>query len=135
VPLEFLKNKLINFMQVRHKRHARGVRKDWGSEIKIIDNTEENFSGKILNLNQNQHTPLHYHAKKSKTIYVLSGILTIEVIEPETGQSINYTIETEECFDIDRHITHALHARDGNVVAIEMSSLHSDEDVYRVISK
>ena len=119
-------------MNVRHKRYGAVTNKDWGNIIKIVDNEENNYSGRIINLNQTQMTSTHFHSKKHKTIYVLQGTLTIEIIEPTNGETISFDIDSEECFDIEQNVAHRLMAKDGGVTAIEISTFHHDEDVYRV---
>ena len=119
-------------MKVRHKRYGAVTNKDWGNIIKIVDNEENNYSGRIINLNQTQMTSTHFHSKKHKTIYVLQGTLTIEIIEPTNGETISFDVDSEECFDIEQNVAHRLMAKDGGVTAIEISTFHNDEDVYRV---
>ena len=119
-------------MKVRHKRYGSVTNKDWGNVIKIVDNEDNNYSGRILNINQNQMTSTHFHSKKHKTIYVLQGTLTIEIIEPTNGEVISFDVDSEECFDIEQNVAHRLMAKDGGVTAIEISTFHQDEDVYRV---
>ena len=119
-------------MKVRHKRYGSVTNKDWGNIIKIVDNEENNYSGRIINLNQTQMTSTHFHSKKHKTIYVLQGTLTIEIIEPTNGETISFDVDSEECFDIEQNVAHRLMAKDGGVTAIEISTFHYDEDVYRV---
>ena len=119
-------------MKVRHKRYGAVTNKDWGNVIKIVDNEDNNYSGRILNINQNQMTSTHFHSKKHKTIYVLQGTLTIEIIEPTNGETISFDVDSEECFDIEQNVAHRLMAKDGGVTAIEISTFHQDEDVYRV---
>jgi mannose-6-phosphate isomerase-like protein (cupin superfamily) len=119
-------------MKVRHKRYGSVTNKDWGNVIKIVDNEDNNYSGRIINLNQNQMTSTHFHSKKHKTIYVLQGTLTIEIIEPTNGETISFDVDSEECFDIEQNVAHRLMAKEGGVTAIEISTFHQDEDVYRV---
>ena len=119
-------------MNVRHKRYGAVTNKDWGNIIKIVDNEENDYSGRIINLIQNQMSSTHFHSKKHKTIYVLQGTLTIEIIEPTNGETISFDVDSEECFDIEQNVAHRLMAKDGGVTAIEISTFHQDEDVYRV---
>jgi len=119
-------------MKIRHKRYGQVVTKSWGNEIRIVDNEDNNYSGKLLNLNQNESTSIHFHSKKHKTLYVLSGTLNIEVIEPESAELMRYSVDSEETFEIEQNVAHRLLAKDGPVTVIEISTYHHDEDVYRV---
>tara|TARA_R100000008_G_scaffold85548_1_gene75787 strand:- start:753 stop:1124 length:372 start_codon:yes stop_codon:yes gene_type:complete len=120
-------------MKVRHKRYGRVVNKKWGNEIRVVDNEDNNYSGKILNINQNEFTSTHFHSNKHKTFYVLSGTLTIEVIEPDTAELMSYDVDSEETFEIEQNVAHRLLAKDGGVTVIEVSTYHDDSDVFRVL--
>ena len=119
-------------MKIRHKRYGQVVNKSWGNEVRIVDNEDNNYSGKLLNINQNESTSSHFHSKKHKTFYVLTGVLYVEIVEPESAEVMNYKIDSEETFEIEQNVAHRLSAQDGNVTVIEISTYHDDEDVYRV---
>ena len=122
-------------MKIRHKKYGQVVNKDWGNEIRIVSNEDNNYSGKILNINQNNFTSTHFHSKKHKTCYVLSGTLTVEIVEPDTAELMSYDVDSEETFEIEQNVAHRLLAKDGGVTVIEMSTYHEDNDVYRVLVK
>ena len=119
-------------MKVRHKRYGAVTNKDWGNVIKIVDSEQNNYSGRILNINQNHATSTHFHSQKHKTIYVLQGTLTIEVIEPGNAEFVQYDVDSEECFEIEQNVAHRLMAKNDGVTAIEVSTFHHDDDVFRV---
>ena len=121
-------------MQVRHKRHGRISKKGWGNEVIIISSRENNYTGKILNFNQNTKTSTHFHSIKNKTLYVLSGSITIGVIDPVDTTQYTYTVDTDEAFDIEPNVTHYLEAKNGPATILELSTYHEDKDVYRVAS-
>lgn len=120
-------------MNVRHKRYGSVVNKDWGNIIKIVDNEENNYSGRIINLNENEKTTTHFHSKKHKTFYVLSGTLTIQITEPTNGDIISFDVDSEECFDIEQNVAHCLLANNGGVTIVEISTFHDDRDEYIVM--
>jgi mannose-6-phosphate isomerase-like protein (cupin superfamily) len=122
-------------MKIRHKKYGQVVNKAWGNEIRIVSNEDNNYSGKILNINQNNSTSTHFHSKKHKTFYVLSGTLTVEIVEPDTAELMSYDVDSEETFEIEQNVAHKLLAKDGGVTVIEMSTYHEDNDVYRVLVK
>ena len=122
-------------MKIRHKKYGQVVNKDWGNEIRIVSNEDNNYSGKILNINQNNFTSTHFHSKKHKTFYVLSGTLTVEIVEPDTAELMSYDVDSEETFEIEQNVAHRLLAKDGGVTVIEMSTYHEDNGVYRVLVK
>ena len=65
---------------------------------------------------------------------MLSGTLSVEVVEPESAEIVNYNVDSEETFEIEQHVAHRLSAKDGPVTVIEISTHHNDDDVYRVQS-
>ena len=77
-------------MKIRHKRYGAVESKSWGNVIKIVDNEDNNYSGKIINVNQNNQTSTHFHSKKHKTFYVLSGTLLIDVRLRSYGGALTF---------------------------------------------
>ena len=119
-------------MKIRHKRYGAVESKSWGNVIKIIDNEDNNYSGRILNINQNNSTSTHFHSNKHKTFYVLSGVLIVDIIEPDTAEVMTYEVDSEEIFEVEQNVAHRLRAVDDGVMAVEISTYHHDNDVYRV---
>jgi len=122
-------------MKIRHKRYGQVTNKSWGNVVRIVDSEENNYSGKLLNINQNESTSVHFHSNKHKTFYVLQGTLTIEIIEPDNAELVLYSVDSEECFEIEQNVAHRLIAKDGGVTVIEVSTFHHDDDVFRVQAK
>ena len=56
-------------MKIRHKRYGAVESKSWGNVIKIVDNEDNNYSGKIINVNQNNQTSTHFHSKKQLNLF------------------------------------------------------------------
>jgi len=119
-------------MKIRHKRYGAVESKSWGNVIKIIDNEDNNYSGRILNINQHNSTSTHFHSNKHKTFYVLSGVLVLDIIEPDTAEVMTYEVDSEEIFEIEQNVAHRLRAADDGVMVVEISTYHHDNDVYRV---
>ena len=99
------------------------VHKPWGQEVWIIEN--EKYSGKFLELNKGMQSSLHYHAKKTETMYVLHGTLEItysnnSVLVVNIGESITLL----------PGITHRLKAVE-DLKLIEISTPHMG-DVLRI---
>ena len=71
------------------------VDKPWGREIWIAEDGE--YAGKILEINKNMQTSLHYHAKKKETLYVFEGTLNVELLNGKvvivhSGESITFNL-------------------------------------------
>jgi|TARA_A100000172_G_C2989881_1_gene92434 mannose-6-phosphate isomerase-like protein (cupin superfamily) len=60
------------------------VDKPWGHEIRWAIN--EKYLGKILRIEPGQKLSRQYHEKKDETVYVLDGVLVME-LGPEEEQS------------------------------------------------
>jgi quercetin dioxygenase-like cupin family protein len=95
--------------------------KAWGSETLIANGL---YCGKIMHLNQGWQCSLHHHKIKDETFYVLSGRIMFEhgdrKFELEAGDTV--------------HVAPNVKHRFGGIVdsvMVEVSTPHSDEDVYR----
>jgi mannose-6-phosphate isomerase-like protein (cupin superfamily) len=110
------------------------VDKEWGYELWLANNEEENYCGKILYVKSGHSSSMHYHAKKHETFYVLEGTLNVELIDTDTTEKTILTLEVGDTYVIDRHKPHRLFPSDTSdgVKFIEISTLHEDSDSYRV---
>ena len=62
------------------------VDKPWGHEIRWAIN--EKYLGKILHINQGSRLSRQYHEVKDETIYVLEGVLLLELGDKEIETKI-----------------------------------------------
>ncbi len=99
------------------------VDKPWGREIWIID--EEEYAGKILEINRGYKTSLHYHEKKKESMYVLEG--KMRIVDDEGEQFI---LSEGETLTICCNETHSIEALE-DLKIIEVSLPHLD-DVKRI---
>ena len=114
------------------KKTAKFVEKDWGHEIWLANNKEEDYCGKILIINQGCNTSMHFHMKKHETFYVSEGTLQIILIDTEKGADRHEFVREGQTFEIDRGQPHQLIAYDGDVEFIEISTFHKDKDSHRI---
>jgi len=108
------------------------VNKDWGYEIWMANNKEENYCGKILYIKEGYSTSMHFHAKKHETFYILEGKLELEIICTHTTNKHKKVLNEGEVFVLERLLPHRLIAKDGDVKFVEVSTYHEDSDSYRV---
>ena len=108
------------------------VEKEWGHEIWMANNEEENYCGKILHINAGHKSSMHYHMDKHETFYVTEGQLQIILIDTEQGIARQQMVLEGCTFEIDRGQPHQLIAYDGDVEFIEISTFHKNEDSHRV---
>lgn len=108
------------------------VDKSWGHEIWLANNEQEDYCGKILHINANGSTSMHYHLLKHETFYVLEGTLRLELLDGQTAISNQVVLGVGETYEINRGQAHRLIARDDPVKIVETSTFHEDNDSYRV---
>jgi len=108
------------------------VDKTWGHEAWLANNEQEDYCGKILHIDANQSTSMHYHLLKHETFYVLEGTLRLELLDGQTAISNQVVLGVGETYEINRGQAHRLIARDDAVKIVEISTFHEDNDSYRV---
>ena len=111
------------------------VEKDWGHEILLANNAEEDYCGKILYIKKGYHSSMHYHEDKHETFYVLEGTLRVDMLrDKEKADACPFTMTCKqgESMEMERGQAHMLMATDADVTLIEISKFHSDEDSYRL---
>ena len=103
------------------------VLKEWGYERIIVNN--ELYCGKLLYLDKGAISSLHYHKKKQETFYCLSGQVALYI------EDKGYTL-----FPFSYPITiypsqkHQFQGLSDDIVILEISSHHSEDDVVRFSS-
>jgi len=108
------------------------VAKDWGKEVWLVNNEQENYCSKILEINAGQKSSMHFHVIKHETFYVQQGILLVGFYDLRTMERSEVEVRAGESLEIDRMQAHQLIAKDKNVVLLETSTFHREEDSYRV---
>ena len=112
--------------------NTKKVHKDWGDELWIANNRENNYCGKILNIKAGCGTSLHFHSKKHETFYVLEGDMELTMIDTETTQESIVCLSQGDAYSLDRNVPHRLYSSLGASI-LEVSTFHEDSDSYRVI--
>lgn len=105
------------------RKFAKVVDKPWGKEEWIVN---EEYCGKILNLNKGYQSSLHYHKNKKETFYLLEGKLAINLEDREV------ILEKEEIIDIPTGQIHRINAIE-NSKLLEVSNHHEDSDSYWIV--
>jgi len=109
------------------------VKKEWGYEIWLANNKEENYCGKILYIKSGFSSSMHYHAEKHETFYILEGGLRVETIDTETAKRNTRVLKEGDTLEIQRFLPHQLSpVGNSDVTFIEVSTFHKDSDSYRV---
>jgi len=113
------------------KYNPKVVEKEWGHEVWMANNEEENYCGKILHLNKGHRCSMHFHAGKHESFYVLKGKALIRHIDTSTSELRETSLSEGECYEIDRFFPHQIEALE-DLDIIESSTFHNDEDSHRV---
>ena len=107
------------------------VNKPWGHEIRWAVN--DKYIGKILHINHGEKLSRQYHKIKDETIYVLQGILILELgMDKERNNQAEKTIvlESGESYRIKPGTIHRFCAPiEGYVRLIEVSTPEIDDVV------
>jgi len=111
------------------------VEKEWGYEVWLANNKDEDYCGKILFIEKGKSTSMHYHIDKHETFYVIDGTLRVDMLrdknEPD-HHPFTMTCKEGESMEMQREQAHKLIAAEGNVTLIEISKFHRDEDSHRL---
>ena len=110
------------------------VKKEWGHELWLVNNEEEDYCGKILFIEKGRHTSMHYHLDKHETFYVLEGTLRVDMLrdkdQPES-HPFTMTCRTGQSMEMPREQAHMLMAEHGDATLIEISKFHRNEDSHK----
>jgi len=105
------------------------VEKPWGWELWIAKT--DLYLGKILHINPGECLSLQYHKEKDESIFVLNGILKMEI--KENGEIKEFILKENDCFRIPPRTIHRFKSDNGCDI-IEVSTPHF-EDVVRLEDK
>lgn len=101
------------------------VNKPWGKE-EIWGNIPGKYLGKTLHIDMKNRLSLQRHLKKEETIYVIRGVLTLE-IENILGKIVTYKLGPGESYHIPPMTVHRFSAGKGDVVLAEVSTYFPDD--------
>lgn len=92
---------------------------------------------KILELQPEFQSSLHYHKIKRETFLVVSGKVKLEVVAGFLNPDVNPHTKTMYLKAYQHHTLapytpHRFTSIDGPAIIVEASSFHNDEDVYRL---
>lgn len=104
------------------------IEKTWGYED-IIINTDL-YCMKILSINENHCSSIHFHVEKHETLLVTSGLLRIHIYNKFDSKS--YDLKPGQAFVITPGIVHILWALEDTQL-IEASTFSKDTDSYRIV--
>lgn len=101
----------------------------WGYELWIENRPE--YCGKLLHVDGGKRGSSHFHMKKSETMYLQSGCVELELVDPELGEPYSIFLGPGESLFIPAGQVHQIIAhRDSDL--FEFSTQHEESDSYRV---
>ena len=111
---------------------AKEVIKEWGKEFWIVNNSDEDYCGKIITISPGKSTSLHFHANKHETFYVLEGALDLIIVNTDDCEESIICLEPGDTHTIKQCVPHKLESCIGCKL-IEVSTFHDDKDSYRIL--
>ena len=107
------------------------VSKEWGHELWLANDEENDYCGKILHVKGGHRFSMHFHSEKHESFYILKGSCKLTTIDTETTANVGLTLQEGDCYVIDRLVPHQVEAiTDCDI--IESSTFHREQDSYRV---
>lgn len=105
----------------------RRVEKPWGHEIWFA--VTDRYAGKILHIGAGQELSLQFHRQKDETIYVLSGVMELE-LDDDAGELRTHRLRAGQCQRIQVGRRHRMRAvEDTDVCEVSTPDL---DDVVRL---
>ena len=111
--------------------NVKKVEKDWGYEKWMANNELYDYCGKILFIKKGFESSLHFHYEKAETLYILSGLLKVKLIDTEKGETHEGILEAGQSLEVHPPLPHKLIALEDTTI-IESSTFHRDLDSKRI---
>lgn len=122
-----LPNKNVSYSS--KKLPSKIVKKGWGEEIWIVNNSE--YCGKILRFNSGKQFSMHYHIQKKETWYISKGSFCFSWIDTDKGTTHTEILTVGDIITNERGAPHQMEALEDSEI-FEISTTHRDEDSYRI---
>ena len=106
------------------------IEKPWGHEL--IWARSRAYVGKLIHIKSGESLSRQYHVKKDESIYVMKGVLTLELGDENLMQTL--ILNEGQSFRIAPYTIHRFVANDEDVDLIEVSTPEL-EDVVRISDK
>jgi mannose-6-phosphate isomerase-like protein (cupin superfamily) len=115
-------------MKFPSKKHIQTIApKGWGKEVHI--HNDENYCGKLLELNKGCKCSLHYHINKIETFYILKGKVEITLFYDLDTRVL--VLKEGESIDIPRFLAHSFRGLENSTI-LEISTYDDPSDSVRI---
>lgn len=105
------------------------IEKGWGCE-KIIMRHDQ-YCGKLLCFDKGKSGSFHFHMKKTESFYLSSGKVILYIIDKETSDVAEHTMEAGDCVTLIAGTPHKVTALEDSVI-FESSTPDYPDDTYRI---
>lgn len=105
------------------------ITKGWGYELVFANNPK--YCGKELHFNAGNRFSMHYHLRKEETFYIRKGRICFHYFDLTTAKEFVEELGEGTVIDIPIGCPHQIAALT-DVVIVEVSTTHFDEDNYRI---
>lgn len=109
------------------KGTMREVKKIWGKEVIVVNN--DKYCCKFLYLDKGAESSMHYHKVKQETFYALSGQTGLNIVGKD--YMLNTYSRPKTIYPGQEHQFIGL---TDNIVILEISTHHDDDDVVRLLA-
>ena len=106
------------------------IQKPWGYEL--IWARSDKYVGKLIHISSGESLSRQYHVKKDESIFVMKGVLTLELGDESMLQTL--TLTEGQSFRIAPYTIHRFIAKGEDVDIIEVSTPEL-QDVVRISDK
>lgn len=120
---------LTGVPDVRGDSEYTHVPKVWGSELWVVNTPL--YCGKMLIVNKDHHTSMHFHAEKHETMFCVEGRFCIRFIDVN-GDLVDRILNQTESIVIPPSVPHSIMGLDSFNAMFEFSTQHFDHDSIRV---
>ncbi len=104
------------------------IKKPWGHE-EIWADVKNKYIGKTIHIDMRNRLSKQYHEYKEENIYVVRGILTLEIDDRHAMVEKVIGLGPGQCYHIPPKTIHRFCAYTGDVVLVEVSTWHHDDVV------
>ena len=101
--------------------------KGWGREIHI--HNDQDYCGKLLELNEGGKCSLHYHINKKETFYILKGRVEVRLFYDLEEETV--VLNEGESIDIPRFLAHSFTGVIESTI-LEISTFDEESDSVRI---
>jgi len=108
-----------------NKENVKEVEKVWGKEVWLVNC--DKYCGKLLYLDKGAVSSMHYHKVKQETFYALGGQVGLHIAGKD--YMLNPYSRPKTIYPKQKHQFIGL---SDNIIILEISTHHSDNDVVRL---